>query len=442
MKTAIFAFFLLSATLYAAAAQPEILHLQDAIQIALKNNRSLQSSKLESDQSFDQLAAVRTHYYPVLNVNLLASRLLNPFSLSFDEGAFGTYPGIGPIPSENTKIETEPAWTSLLVGTVQQPLSQIYRIKLNEELLRAVQKESWEKERQAIHDVVNQVKKLYFAILQSQSSLQYSEEELKLYRELKRVTDDYVIQNAALKSDAMDVSARLAKAEYDSLVTKNQMDQQMEQLNILLGRDIRTKFTVDPVGEPAAFENDIEKAQEAALQQRPELLQAQYKVQEADLDARIKKSEYIPDISFSFNYFSPIGIDFVPDRFLSVGFYMTWDVFDWGRKGHEFAEKKKVAEQARLSLKETEQRVLADVNEQHRKVSESVMLVNVLRLAEESSEEKVRVMLNRYKEQSALLKDVLQEQTALQEAHHQVHQAILGMWAARADFEKATGVDQ
>jgi outer membrane protein TolC len=70
------------------------------------------------------------------------------------------------------------------------------------------------------------------------------------------------------------------------------------------------------------------------------------------------------------------------------------------------------------------------------------MLVNVLRLAEESSEEKVRVMLNRYKEQSALLKDVLQEQTALQEAHHQVHQAILGMWAARADFEKATGVDQ
>ena len=69
------------------------------------------------------------------------------------------------------------------------------------------------------------------------------------------------------------------------------------------------------------------------------------KLEEAELDARIKKAEYIPDVSLSLSYFSPVGIDFVPDRFVSIGFYLSWEAFDWGRKGHELAEKRRIAEQ-------------------------------------------------------------------------------------------------
>ena len=79
-------------------------------------------------------------------------------------------------------------------------------------------------------------------------------------------------------------------------------------------------------------------------------------MKEAEYDARIKKAEYIPDLSLSFNYLSPVGVDFVPDHFMSVGFYMSWDVFDWGRKGYELAEKRKTQEQARLAILETESR--------------------------------------------------------------------------------------
>jgi outer membrane protein TolC len=51
-------------------------------------------------------------------------------------------------------------------------------------------------------------------------------------------------------------------------------------------------------------------------------------------------------------------------------------------------------------------------------------------------------MGNRYKQQAALLNDVLNAQAALAEADNQYQQALLAFWSARADFEKAVGGDQ
>ena len=70
------------------------------------------------------------------------------------------------------------------------------------------------------------------------------------------------------------------------------------------------------------------------------------------------------------------------------------------------------------------------------------MLVELTRLTQEAAQEKVRTTTNRYKEQSALLKDVLQAQTSLEETRDQYEQAILSLWVASADFEKAIGMEQ
>jgi outer membrane protein TolC len=51
----------------------------------------------------------------------------------------------------------------------------------------------------------------------------------------------------------------------------------------------------------------------------------------------------------------------------------------------------------------------------------------------------LRVTLNKYKDQAALLKDVLQVQASSADANNQYQQAVLSLWTARADFEKAIG---
>lgn len=440
-RTVLILFLIAAAVSAQEGSPPPVLDLQKAIDLALEFNRTIRSAGLDVQKSTDLLDAARTSYYPVFNVSVLAGQLLTPLSFTFDEGVFGSYPGIGPIPGDQTKITTPKQLTAYIVGSVQQPLSQLYSVSLNMHLHESMLEEADEKQREKQHEIVNLVKKTYYGIVQGQSALQYAEKEIDLFRELQRVTDDYVVQQVALKADSLQVKAQLAKAEYDALVARNQITTQQEQLNLLLGRDIRTDFQVTAVSSETAFEQDIAAAQNAAINRRPELQQARAKQKQAEYDRRLKKAEYIPDVSISLNYISPVNIDVVPTQIASLGFYFSWDIYDWGKKGSELAAKDRVLEQARLAVEEAESKVLIEVNTLHRKLQESRQMLQIAGLGREAAEEQLRVVANKYAEKAALLKEVLQAQSSLEESKDQYQNALLSFWSAKADFEKAVGDD-
>ena len=112
---------------------------------------------MDTEKSSDRIAAVKTRVFPALNFSILASRLVTPLSFHLDSGTFGEFPSTGPIPAEDTEITTEGVWTAYIVGSVQQPLSQLHEIKLNEALLKSAREEAKEKEREERQNVINQV---------------------------------------------------------------------------------------------------------------------------------------------------------------------------------------------------------------------------------------------------------------------------------------------
>jgi outer membrane protein TolC len=426
-----------------AQSPAEVLTLEQATTLALRDNRTVKNSQIAVEKVDEQLAATRTLRLPSFNVYALGGEQLVPLSFTFDQGVFGTYPGIGPIPGQQTMISTPVRPTAIFVGSIQQPLTQQYRIGLNLEQIKLSKSVAAEELRQQQQTIVNDVKQLYYGIVQSQSSLKSNEQSVQLYHELDRLTGEYVTQQVALKSDNLEVKTRLAKAEYDGLNIRNQLSAQKEQLNNLLGRDIRTEFEVSPVTETSYLELDLKAAQERALDQRPELKEARLKLQQAELDRRIKKSERLPDVSFGLTYVSPRNFStLIPRNFLSLGVSMSWEVFDWGKKGHEIEGKRKTEEQAKNALAETENRVLIDVNTKFRKLQQTNQLLKVARLSQDVAREKLRVAQNKYRLQAVLLSDVLQTETAMTESDNQYQQALLAFWTAKAEFEKALGEDK
>lgn len=423
-------------------AQAETLTLEQAVALALGENRQVKSASIEVGKYSDKLAALRTRRLPEFKFYTLASQLLTPMSFTFEKGAFGTYPGIGPIPDKTTEISTPRRPTYYLSGQINQPLSQLYRINLNLKQAGVGQQIAEQQLRLQRQTIINNVRRGYYAILQTQSSLRASEEAIRLYQELDRVTGEYVVQQVALKSEGLEVRTRLEKAKYDALTLRDQMATQKEQFNQLLGRDVQTEFSVTPVPALSNDETDLQAARERALQQRPEIREAQLKVKYAEYDRKIKKSEYIPEIGLAFSYVSPMNTNFLPKNVASLGISVSWEPFDWGRKKREVSEKVRAIEQAELALREAENNVRAEVNAKYRKMQQSRQMLAVSRLSQESSIEKLRVVGNRYKLQASLLSDVLNAQTALAEADDQYQQALLAFWSARADFEKAVGGDQ
>src|SRR5262249_32065525 len=110
--------------------QTEVLTLEQAVAPALGDNRQVQSASIEVEKYSDKPAAVRTRRLPEFRFQTLASQLLTPMSFTFEQGAFGSYPGLGPIPDKTTEISTPRRLTFYLNGQINQPLSQLYRVNL------------------------------------------------------------------------------------------------------------------------------------------------------------------------------------------------------------------------------------------------------------------------------------------------------------------------
>lgn len=423
----------------ASAPQGEVLTLEQAVALSLEDNRSMKIADLEVAKSGDQVSATRTKRLPTFDLLSVGSQLLTPVDFRIPAGSLGDFPATGPIPAADTAITTDRKPSAFIMGRVTQPLSQLYRIGLGvrlKELSRDVNREKFRAERQ---DVINQVKSAYYKLLETQSALTASQQAIRQYRELDRLVGDYVVQQVALKSDSLDVKARLAQEEYRAVALANSLATQKEQLNLLLGRDLRTEFSVSEAPDPGYLEIELSAAQQRALDARPELKQARLNVEQADYDRRMKKAEYIPDVSVALNYVSFTSISVLPRNLTALGLQVSWEPFDWGRKKSELSEKSKALEQARIGLRDTEARVLSDVNYRFRRLAEARAQLRAVQIADESSREKLRVVTNRYGQQSALLSDVLSAQTQASEASHSYQQALLGLWTARADFEKALG---
>src|ERR1700722_10906681 len=71
-----------------ADAGAPLLTLDDAVSLALSNNRLVKSSSLEA-QKFDfQVSTARSQRLPQFQFSVLAGEVLHPFDFTFDPGAF------------------------------------------------------------------------------------------------------------------------------------------------------------------------------------------------------------------------------------------------------------------------------------------------------------------------------------------------------------------
>ena len=423
-----------------AAAQPaERLTLDAAVAMAMAHNRTVAMASRETGKAAHDVATVKSRRLPQFGVDATVSELLRPINVHFPQGAFGTYPAIGPIPATDTAITTPAKPTAIVSAQVTQPLTQLYEITLNVRATEAALALSRESERSSRLAVAYEVKRLYYSLLQNESALAATEYSVTMLRELGRVVGNRVIQKAALRADALEVNTRVARIEQQRLALVNTIATQKEQLNRLVGRDVRTAFETAGVPEGEIAAADLDVAQSRAIESRPELREKRLQIAQAQLAHRIAKADRLPDVSVALSYYSPMNIDGAPRNIASAGLQFQWEPFDWGRKSRAVASRQLSLEQAELALQDESDRVLIEVGAQHRRLNEARMALRVAAMAQEQARETSRVRADQYRVQAVLLSDVLQAAAAQADADNQYQQALAGLWLARAEFERALG---
>ena len=298
-----------------------------------------------------------------------------------------------------------------------------------------------QKLRQTRQDTARSVRELYYQIAQTQTQIESAEATEKTLVSLQRETDKRLVELAVLQSDSLAVRARLSQQRYQLLKLRDASKTQKESFNRLLGRDLAVEFSVEVQPVTRIEEVDLAAAHSMALRQRPEIEEARLEVKRAETEVRRQHAEYIPDVGVGFTYASFPNVTFMPQNFMSTGFLLQWEPFDWGRKRHKMNSLRAATKQSLLAERDAEQQILLDVNHQFRALAEARLLLNTTALTQQSQREKLRETMNQYRERSVLLSNVLQEQGAMTQANSEYESALADLWKAKAAFDRALGSD-
>jgi len=419
---------------------PETLTVDQTVRYALQHNPSLRMAELDVEKAGDNLSAFRTRRLPSIKGNVLAGQLLTQPTVTFSPGVFGTYPGVGPIPAEETKVTTPRRPAAFVFGQILQPLSQQYRLGLGVKSLTLEKQIEEAKLAERRAAVAEQVRKAYYRLLETQSALESIEQSLPLYRETVRLARVGLRLETVLESQRLKAEVEVAKAELEVLKLRNPIATQIEGINELLGRPVNTPFRTAGIEQVADNVIDVEQAIRTALAQRPELRQASLRAQQADLDVRVKKSEYIPDVSLALSYGSAFNVqNALPQNVTTAGVYLDWEVFDWGRKKQEMNAKRRTASQARVAEEALGRRIQVEVAHAVRQCVEASQRIKVSALAQRAAREDLREQQSAHVREAVLLKNVLQSQTVLAAADDEDRRALAAYWSARAELKRVLG---
>jgi len=442
MKVIQFVFVLVATAVTGGAQQSSLteLTLDEAIQTALANNSALKTAGLEVVRATDDLAANNTRRFAVTNITALGGQLLTRPSVTFAQGSLGVYPGVGPLPGTNQKVEIARKPAGGVLASILQPLSQQYRIHLELKAQALGLEATRQDEEKTRLEVADGVRQAYYAVVQAQSRVDSLEASLPLYRETKRLAVENLRKETILESDLLGADAQLLKTENAVSDAKDQLANASEKLNDLMGRDIHTAFRVADISTADTGFEIPEALEAAALKNRPDLKKAKLQVQQADYDARAKKAEYIPDVSVGVMYGTTFNFqNALPANVAVAGFQATWEPWDWGRKRQEYAAKRVMEEQAKVAVTHTERSVLLEVRTAWREVQNTRRALLLTDATERAARQRLKEAQEQLNHEAVLIRTVFSAQSDLVSADSGQQEALAAFWQARAELKKAIG---
>ncbi|MHC9540693.1 MAG: TolC family protein [Vulcanimicrobiota bacterium] len=427
------------------AAEGPLLTIGEALTIALKGNREIQTAALSVGRGHDAVKAAQSAKYPIVSVVARNINYGTPENFYIQPGVLGTFPVLGPLPSTRQAISSVSGTNNFYSLDILQPVTGLYKVnnmvgvqKMNLDIEK-------EKERGQRQSVISNVKTEYFSMLDTMNARIATADNTAFLTDFLRVVKDRFTQGKVLRTEVLQVESQLESSRYQETSLHDQLLSQKEKFNILLGRPIDTPFSVmlpDDFQKECEGSEDLADLRRTADTQRPELLQRHYRVRQAEYQREVERYEWYPEVGLFATYTRQSNSGLLPADIGIFGIQARWTALDWGRRSALVSSDTKAIEQARKQVEQTRDQVQAEVNAAYRRLVALKSLREARKTAFDASEENLRVTVNRHKSQLALTRDVLQAQAQAAEARRQYEKSKLDYASTKAELDRIVGRDR
>jgi outer membrane protein TolC len=423
-----------------SSASPMQLTLEQAIDLALKQNHSIRLRSLSIDQMQSKKDEVRSEYLPQLKASGAVLHITEIEGIEIPAGAFGNFPPTGPVPAKSLIIG-QGSDTGYTGGVgLDQPLTQLFRIHqanvaAKEDVLVA------KTQLDQTQDVIAlQVRQLYYNILINQQKLKASQDQLATAQIKDEESRSEVARGSALEVSALQSKAAILQAQQEILTLCLQGHDLRRQLADLLGLPVET--AIDPDPGAAAVAIDIPSRVDAiriALDDNQDLKAARQTLVKAQAGLAAAKDAYIPDVTALSRYSYQSGVPLLARNFGTFGFSLKYDLFDGGRREAKIQEARIEVHSAEVVVDKLQSEIEVQVQGIYDRVDELRQTVDVAEQILNIRTEAARLADRQFEQTAALNSARSQSHADLASATASLLEANCNLSLAEADLKRAIG---
>jgi len=329
---------------------PRHITLQEAVQLALKQNHNVRIAGYRVDEKQHVKEAAKSAYFPTIRNESSFVHLTDTQLVQIDAGSLGTVAG-APVPSANSILNQGGRDLTTSGTQLTQPLTTLLKIRPLNDMAQAELKASRQRAQQTENDVALGVHQLYYKVLIAQVHRAATEARIKASEDMQSERIEQVKYGSTLEENLIESRAQLLQAKQELLTTDLQLSDLKLQLNDAIGLPLTTALDLDP--SPADEEPPCtrETCVTEALQSHPEILEARLEVEKAKAAVRLAKTDlYVPDVDAFARYSYQNNVPFLAHNFGSFGIHFSYDLFDAGRKRAIVRERDTQLSQAKENL--------------------------------------------------------------------------------------------
>jgi outer membrane protein TolC len=422
------------------AISDEVRHLklEEAVRLAIQQNRTLRIARLKVKENEAKKSQARSDYFPVITNQSNALHISELQNIVLPAGALGAAGG-SLIPPVTVSVE-QGKNTLYASGTmIAQPLTQLLRVHAENRVAAAEVASSRQDVRNAEDQVAEQVHALYFGILIAQLQKQAAEQSTSFAGESLRENHDNVLHGSALHVAEIQNKAEVLQGEQSVLTADLQIADYTTALNDLLGLPLDTKLELD-ADVPADFQTmtKTEYVQEA-WSKNPEIRSAEQTVEKARAGVSAAKTAYIPDVTAFARYSYQDGVPFFVRNFGTVGINLSYTLWDFGKRRAKVQERSTEQAEAEQNLERLKDEVAVKVEQSYNKLERTKHMVSVAAQVAELRQESERLTNEQQTRGIVLVSDVRHASAANYQAKADLLQAQLGYLLAYAELQRTVG---
>jgi outer membrane protein TolC len=354
-------FLLVTAVLFACAAAAQTpdgsaparhITLQEAVQLALQHNHDVRIAGYKVDEQQQTKRAAKSAYFPTIRNDSLFTHVTTTEFFELKAGELGTAGGT-PIPNANSIINEGGVNIATSGTQLTQPLTELLKVKKENDLAEAGLKASREKAQLTGNDTALTVHQVYYQILIAQAHRDATQARIKASEALQSERVEEVKFGSSLEENLVESRAQQLQTKQEMLTTAFQLNDLELKLNDLIGLPLTTALDLDP-GVPEFHETCPRKdCVTAAVQSNPEILAARAEVQKTEAALGLSKTDiWVPDVEVfaRYSYQDNVPFLFLAHNFGTFGVHFGYDLFDGGRKHAVLHEHQAQLAQAKETL--------------------------------------------------------------------------------------------